>query len=103
MAQLYRNLGDSLHLLMEGFHEVEACVYATPKEKEAIKAGIDAIMTIECHMNRSKMMPYAHTDFSQGIETIKEIANEMNFPNQSFLGKYFKEHVGVTPSEYRKS
>lgn len=75
MAQLYRNLGDSLHILMEGFHEVEACVYATPKEKEAIKAGIDAIMTIECHMNRSKMMPYAHTDFSQGIETIKEIAN----------------------------
>jgi AraC-like DNA-binding protein len=36
-------------------------------------------------------------------KTIKEIANEMNFPNQSFLGKYFKEHVGTTPSEYRKS
>ena len=36
-------------------------------------------------------------------KTIKEIANEMNFPNQSFLGKYFREHVGVTPSEYRKS
>jgi AraC-like DNA-binding protein len=36
-------------------------------------------------------------------KTIKEIANEMNFPNQSFLGKYFKEHVGMTPSEYRKS
>jgi len=36
-------------------------------------------------------------------KTIKEIANEMKFPNQSFLGKYFKEHVGMTPSEYRKS
>ena len=36
-------------------------------------------------------------------KTIKEIANEMNFPNQSFLGKYFREHVGVTPSECRKS
>ena len=35
--------------------------------------------------------------------TIKEIAEEMNFPNQSFLGKYFKEHVGITPSAYRKS
>lgn len=35
--------------------------------------------------------------------SIKEIANEMNFPNQSFLGKYFKEHVGMTPSAYRKS
>ena len=36
-------------------------------------------------------------------KSIKEIAEDMNFPNQSFLGKYFKEHVGMTPSEYRKS
>jgi AraC-like DNA-binding protein len=34
--------------------------------------------------------------------TIKEITEAMNFPNQSFLGKYFKEHVGVSPSEFRK-
>ena len=36
-------------------------------------------------------------------KSIKEITEELNFPNQSFLGKYFKEHVGVTPSAYRKS
>lgn len=36
-------------------------------------------------------------------KSIKEITEEMNFPNQSFLGKYFKEHVGMSPSEYRKS
>lgn len=35
-------------------------------------------------------------------KTIKEIAMELNFPNQSFLGKFFKEHVGMSPSEYRK-
>ena len=35
-------------------------------------------------------------------KNIKEIAKELHFPNQSFLGKYFKEHVGVSPSEYRK-
>ena len=35
--------------------------------------------------------------------SIKEIAQTMHFPNQSFLGKYFKEHVGMSPSEYRKS
>ena len=34
--------------------------------------------------------------------SIKEIAQELNFANQSFLGKYFKEHVGVSPKEYRK-
>lgn len=36
-------------------------------------------------------------------KSIKEIAEEMNFPNQSFLGRFFKEHVGMSPSEYRKS
>ena len=36
-------------------------------------------------------------------KSIKEIAEEMNFANQSFLGQYFKEHVGISPSEYRKN
>ncbi len=36
-------------------------------------------------------------------KSIKEIAQEMNFSNQSFLGKYFKDHVGMSPREYRKS
>ena|SRR3712207_517142 len=35
-------------------------------------------------------------------KSIKEIAQELHFSNQSFLGKYFKEHVGVSPTEYRK-
>jgi AraC-like DNA-binding protein len=35
-------------------------------------------------------------------KTIKDIAKEMNFPNQSFLGRFFKERVGMSPREYRK-
>lgn len=35
-------------------------------------------------------------------KTIKEIARDLNFPHQSFMGKYFKEHVGVSPSLYRR-
>jgi AraC-like DNA-binding protein len=34
--------------------------------------------------------------------TMQEIANDLNFPNASFFGKYFKEHSGMTPLEYRK-
>lgn len=34
-------------------------------------------------------------------KSIKEIAQELNFPNQSFFGKFFKEHVGMSPSQYR--
>ena len=36
-------------------------------------------------------------------KSIKEITEELHFPNQSFFSKYFKEHVGVSPSDYRKN
>lgn len=34
--------------------------------------------------------------------SIQEIAEELNFPNQSFFGKYFKRQTGMTPGDYRK-
>ena len=33
--------------------------------------------------------------------TMQEIANDLNFPNPSFFGKYCREHLGMTPLEYR--
>lgn len=33
--------------------------------------------------------------------TMQEIANDLRFPNASFFGKYFKEHAGMTPMEFR--
>ena len=38
-----------------------------------------------------------HTDLS-----VKEIADQLNFPNQSFFYKYFKAHTGYTPNSYRQ-
>ena len=35
--------------------------------------------------------------------TVQEVSNELNFASQSFFGKFFKKHVGVSPSEYRTS
>lgn len=32
----------------------------------------------------------------------KQITKELNFPNQSFFGKFFKKHTGMTPMDYRK-
>ena len=34
--------------------------------------------------------------------TMQEIANDLNFANPSFFGKYFKEHAGITPLDFRK-
>ena len=33
--------------------------------------------------------------------TIQQISDELNFPSQSFFGKYFKRVVGMSPKEYR--
>ena len=35
-------------------------------------------------------------------KTIKEIAEELNFSNQSFFGKYVKTHLGMSPARYRE-
>ena len=35
--------------------------------------------------------------------TASQIGSELGFPNASFFGKYVREHLGMTPNEYRKS
>ncbi|WP_235318114.1 helix-turn-helix domain-containing protein [Porphyromonas gulae] len=34
-------------------------------------------------------------------KTVQEIGYELNFSTQSFFGKYFKQHTGMSPGEYR--
>lgn len=95
-----------IQLLKDNFmHERRVWWYAeqlciTPKYlSETVKAvskrtpneWIDNYVTLELRVR-----------LKNTTQTIKEIAREMNFPNQSFLGKYFKDHVGVSPSAYRK-
>lgn len=33
--------------------------------------------------------------------TIQQVADLYNFPNNSFFGKYFKKHTGMTPREFK--
>lgn len=35
--------------------------------------------------------------------TVKEIAEHLSFPNQSYFGKWFKTHVGMGPMEYKRT
>lgn len=34
--------------------------------------------------------------------TVQQVADMLNFANQSFFGRYFKDKVGCSPSEYQK-
>lgn len=36
-------------------------------------------------------------------KSIKEISNELEFPNTSFFGRFVKKYLGVTPNAYRRS
>ena len=44
----------------------------------------------------------AITQLTSTNRTIKQIAYDLNFPSQSFFGKYFSRIVGMSPTEYRK-
>jgi len=35
--------------------------------------------------------------------SIQQISDLLNFPNQSFFGKYFKRYCGMSPLQYKQS
>ena len=43
----------------------------------------------------------AKTMLRSGHYSVQQVADELNFPNQSFFGKYFKEAVGVSPKKWK--
>lgn len=45
----------------------------------------------------------AKAQLSSTRDSIQSISYNLNFPSQSFFGRYFKRVVGVSPSEYRQS
>lgn len=59
------------------------------------RTPMQIIHTITCTAARNML---AQTSMS-----VKEIAHEMGFPEQFTFRKYFKTHVGVSPTEYRKN
>ena len=78
----------------------------------AQQLGITPKYLSECVKHVSRRTPNEWIDnyvllelrvlLKNSTKSIKDITEEMNFPNQSFLGKYFKEHVGLSPSDYRR-
>lgn len=35
--------------------------------------------------------------------SMQQVARQLNFPSQSFFGKYFKQRVGISPSRYKNN
>ncbi len=62
------------------------------------KYYIGTISTVDGHVILD-----AKAQLSSTLNTIQQITYNLNFPSQSFFGRYFKRSTGVSPSEYRAS
>lgn len=52
-------------------------------------------------IDESLMLEIKSTLQSTGL-SLKEVAEMYHFPDQSFFGRFFKKHEGVSPKEYRE-
>lgn len=75
-------------------------LFLTPKHLSRVikeRSGKSAGEWIEDHVMLEAKALLKSTD-----KTIQQISDELNFPSQSFFGKYFKRRAGISPKEYRK-
>lgn len=89
----YRN-----HRMIEFYSEK---LFLTPKHLSRVireRSGKSAGDWIEDHV-----MLEARALLRSTNKTVQQISDELNFPTQSFFGKYFKRRAGISPKEYRKS
>ena len=82
-----------------GFYAQQLCL--TPKylsslvkriSGRTVSEWIDAVVILE-----------AKAQLKSTQMTVQQISDSLNFPNPSFFGRYFKQHTGMTPKEYRLS
>ena len=82
-----------------GFYADKLCI--TPKYLSKLvkeSTGRSAGEWIERHVILEARAMLKSSDY-----TIQQIATSLNFPNQSFFGKYFKRATGQSPKQYRNS
>lgn len=82
-----------------GFYADKLCI--TPKYLSKLvkeNTGLSAGEWIENHVILEARALLQSSDM-----TIQQIAASLNFPNQSFFGKYFKRATGISPKQYRQT
>jgi len=80
-----------------GFYADKLCI--TPKYLSVVVRKASGRSPVEW-IDRTVML-YARTLLTSSDMTVQQISAELNFPNPSFFGQYFKRHEGVTPKHYR--
>lgn len=79
------------------FYADKLCI--TPKYLSVVVRKASGHSPVEWIDNT--VMLYARTLLSTSEMTVQQISAELNFPNPSFFGQFFKRHEGVTPKKFR--
>ncbi len=79
------------------FYAEKLCI--SPRYLTTIVRRISGL-TVTDWMNRYLIMEAKYL-LKYSEMSIQEIAYRLSFPDQSFFGKYFKQHMGISPSQYR--
>lgn len=98
---------DFIKLVEQNFREIRRVGWYAEQLKITPKYLSETVKKVSRETPNSWIDSYVTTELrvqlKNSAKNIKEIAKDMNFPNQSFLGKYFKDRTGMSPSSYRKS
>lgn len=54
------------------------------------------------HWIQEMVLQYAKAQLKSSNLTVAQISEDLQFPNPSFFGTYFKKFTGLTPVQYRK-
>lgn len=94
-----------VHLVEQGFKVNRSVayyanqLYITPKHLSVVVKSICGKTAGE--WIDDYVMLSAKVLLSSSSKTVKEISAELNFANQSFFGKFFSQHAGMSPNKFR--
>ena len=80
-----------------GFYADRLCL--TPKYLSKVIKRLSG-HTVPVWISRILVL-HAQVLLKSSKQTVQQIALELNFPNASFFGRFFKKHTGMTPGQYR--
>lgn len=100
--ELFKRFIQSIHKHCTTQREVSfyaSELFITPRYLSTVVqnvTGTTAKSIIDCHVILEIKALLQSTNLS-----IQEISNQLCFPDQSFFGRYFKKHTGMSPLQYR--
>lgn len=105
--RMYEMFGKFLALVEKNFRTERRVSWYSKELGVTPKSLLDIVKRVSARTPNEWIDQYTLQELRVLLRTspqsIKEIADELHFGTQASLGKFFKEHVGMSPSAYRQN